>query len=93
MQSERATRPRRTKEAIMRWHSYQSLVARARLNRVRSTGILPVGPAGFQPAEVFAALLGLQSAEGNTVHIGRSNEVFRRNTRMAHRQDACATCD
>jgi hypothetical protein len=77
----------------MRWHSYQSLLARARLNRVRSTGILPVGPAGFQPAEVFAALLGLQSAEGNTVHIGRSNEVFRRNTRMAHRQDACATCD
>jgi hypothetical protein len=52
-----------------------------------------VGPVGFQPAEVFAALLGLQSAEGNTAHIGRSNEVFRRNTRMAHRQDACATCD
>ncbi len=65
----------------MRWHSYQPLVARARRKRVASTGILPVGPAGFQPAEGLRYLRGLQSAEGNSAHIGRSNEVFRRDTR------------
>jgi len=42
------------KEAIMRWHSYQSLVARARRKRVGSTGILPVGRSGVSPEHVVA---------------------------------------
>jgi len=46
----------------MRRHTYQPVVTRARRNRVRSTGILPVGPAGFQPAEGLPWLLGLHSA-------------------------------
>jgi len=51
MQSATALRPQRRRRAIMRWHSYQPLRGRARLKRDGSTGILPVGPAGFQPAE------------------------------------------
>ena len=43
MAKKTARMPWRTKEAIMRWHSYQSLVVRARRKRVGSTGILPVG--------------------------------------------------
>jgi hypothetical protein len=38
----------------MRWHSYQSLVARARRKRVGSTGILPVGRSGVSPEHVVA---------------------------------------
>ena len=46
MHSAIATTPTRRKEAIMRWHSYQSLGAHARRKRIGSTGILPVGAFG-----------------------------------------------
>ena len=42
MAKKTARMPWRKKEAIMRWHSYQSLVARARRKRVGSTGRMPV---------------------------------------------------
>src|SRR5437773_2512470 len=64
MHSAIATTPTRRKEAIMRWHSYQSLGAHARRKRIGSTGILPVGAFGaivagicYQLIGVFASLL------------------------------------
>ena len=38
----------------MRWHSYQSLVARARRKRISSTGGLPVGRSGVSPEHIVA---------------------------------------
>ena len=72
--------PWRTKEPIMRWHSYQSPLPCARMKACRSTGILPVTPAGFQSAEAFAIGAWLRNSGGNE-RATRSNEASRRYAR------------
>src|SRR5207249_12003935 len=93
MHSAIATTPTRRKEAIMRWHSYQSLLAHARRKRVGSTGILPVGPAGFQPARRFAVAVWVAERRRKHCAYRPLETKCSGETPEPHRQDACTTCD